>query len=447
MVLACLTLIMSCSDATNSTSEQHSAVSKQEKKSPKEAVDLVVDSIAFQNDFMGSIAVSRAGELIYSRAIGYADVATTKPSNQDTRYRIGSLSKTYTATLILKAVEDGALALEQTIEQFFPNLENAKHIRIVDLLQHHSGIPNFTQDKQFLTYHTEFKSKQEMLRIIQGYASNFTPNSKAEYSNSNYFLLALVLESVYSKSYEQILNEHIVQPLGLTATYVGKKVSISQNEAVSYRYTDNWQVTPETDMSLAFGAGSIVSTPNEVSVFMNALFNGQIVSKEYVKQMKTLKNQFGMGLKHYTLSGRDAYGHRGSIDGFKSSAVYFPDEQVTLVVTSNGSNDNMEGVFRGVVKAYFNDAPIAIAADELEKYVGVYTSQSDPSDKVVFTRQANVLIHIIGGEFQEQLIYKGQRQFLFEQMYAPAMLFIFSEDGSELELTQDAFTGTYIKDS
>ncbi len=447
MVLACLTLIMSCSDATNSTSEPYSAVSKQEKKSPQEAIDVVVDSFAQQNDFMGSIALTKAGELIYSRAIGYANVSTTKPSNQDTRYRIGSLSKTYTATLILKAVEDGALALEQTIERFFPKLENAERIRIIDLLQHHSGIPNFTQDKQFLTYHTEFKSKQEMLTMIQGYASNFPPDTRAEYSNSNYFLLALILESIYNKSYEQLLNEHIVQPLGLTATYVGKKVNISQNEAVSYRYIDNWQVTPETDMSLAFGAGSIVSTPNEVSVFMNALFNGRIVSNEYVKQMKTLKNQFGMALKHYTLSGRDAYGHRGSIDGFKSSAVYFPDEQVTLVVTSNGSNDNIEGLFRDVVKAYFDDAAIEISSAELQKYVGIYTSTSDPSDKVVFTRQADVLIHIIGGEFQEQLIYQGQRQFLFEQMYAPAMLFTFSEDGKALELVQDKFTGKFIKES
>ena len=145
--------------------------------------------VLFENDkFMGSIAVSKDGQLIYTKSVGYADQAQGLEATEKTKYRIGSITKSFTAVLIFKAHEQGLLDLEATIAQWFPEVPNAPEITVSHLLNHRSGIFNFTNDPDYLTWNTEAKSEEEMVALVVAGGSVFKPDSRAEYSNSNYVL-------------------------------------------------------------------------------------------------------------------------------------------------------------------------------------------------------------------------------------------------------------------
>lgn len=433
-------LLFSCSE--NKKSAQ---IPKQDSTAYKTKIDSLFETYEKNGDFMGSIALSHKGKIIYTNAIGFDAVETKKKSDSTTKYRIGSVSKTYTAVLIFKAIEENKITLEETIENYFPTVKNAAKITIAQLLQHRSGISNFTKDKNFFNFHTEYKSPKEMLALISSLGSDFEPNSTGAYSNSNYFLLSQILESVYNLSYQEILNSKICEPLHLTNTYNGTKVSIDANEANSYNYDTEWTKLSETDMSITLGAGSVVSTPSDVIKFMDALFNGKILSSESLEKMKTIQGTYGMGLMSYTIADRKGFGHRGTIDGYKATAIYFPEEKLGLVITSNGSRDNINEIYTEVLKLYLDDAPIEITEDEVKKYTGVYLDANDKNDSIVFIQNKNVLVLVIKNEFKEPLVYKGNNRFVFEQIYAESRSHTFSADGSEFTLEQGDYKGVYIK--
>ena len=166
----------------------------------KTKLDNYFNALEQNNKFMGSVAVSKKGEVIYRKSIGFADVENNVKANDNSKYRIGSISKTFTAVLILKAVEEKKLKLSQTIDKWFPSLKNVKKITIEHLLRHRSGIHNFTNDKDYLTWNTQPKTEEKMVEIIAKGGSDFKPNSKAEYSNSNFVLLTYILEKTYGNS-------------------------------------------------------------------------------------------------------------------------------------------------------------------------------------------------------------------------------------------------------
>jgi len=185
----------------------------------------------------------------------------------DTKYKIGSISKTFTTVLVFKAIDENKLKLTDNIDRYFPSIENAKKITIDNLLCHRSGIHNFTDLEDYLKWNTQKKSEKELLEIIAKGGSDFEPDTKAEYSNSNFVLLSFILQKIYKKDYAQLLNEMIIKPLHFKNTYFGKPINIKDNECFSYSFNGNWTKETETDMSIPLGAGAIVSTPSDLTKF------------------------------------------------------------------------------------------------------------------------------------------------------------------------------------
>ena len=181
-------------------------------------LDNYFDKLEENNKFMGSVAVAKNGEIIYTKAIGYADVENKVKATEKSKYRIGSASKSFTAVLVLKAVEEKKIDLDQTIDKWFPTIANSQKITVRHLLSHRSGIHDFTHDDDYLDWCTQPKTENEMLAIIEKGGSDFEPDSKSDYSNSNYVLLTYILEKTFSKPYSDLLQEYIVKPIGLTDT-------------------------------------------------------------------------------------------------------------------------------------------------------------------------------------------------------------------------------------
>ncbi len=381
------------------------------------------------NRHMISAAVWKDKKVIYTNQTGFSDVENKIKATKDTKYRIGSISKTFTATLILKAIEEGKINLNTKLKDYYPQIANASIISIDDMLSHKSGLFNFTSDSLYLTYYQTPTSKKEILKILSQYKPLFKPESKHSYSNTNYLLLSYVLEDLYHKPYKQILYEKIIKPLGLTHTYFGGKINPSQNEAFSYIQTGKeWVKLPETDTSIPMGAGGIVSTPSDLLLFADALFNQKLLKKESLKLMLSGDSTtYKKGLFVMPFNFKKGFGHTGGIDGFTSVFVYFPKDKIGAAITSNGSNMNNNEILILLLKAAFNEdfkipdfKTYPITKEELNKYIGVYSTKKLP---------LKISISTEGNSLKAQAT--GQSAFILEAK--TKTLFVFTPAGIELE--------------
>ena len=355
-------------------------------------LDSLLDRIAEADKAMFSLAIHENGKPIYTRAIGYADVESEMKANPNTMYRIGSISKSFTSTLILKLIEEGKLSLDTKLSKFYPELPNADQITIKNLLNHHSGLFNFTNDEDYISWMQKKKSKEELLRIIKLNGTEFEPNEKGEYSNTNYVILTWIAEDASGKSFSELLQQYIIQPLDLKRTKYQGKINVKNNEAYSYKLGNDWIKDTETDMSIPLGAGAIVSTPSDLNTFYTALFEGKILTEESLKKMKTIEDHYGLGLFKFPFYEKYSFGHTGSIDGFSSVASYFPEEHLAISITSNGSSISLNDVMLGALNIYFEkeyELPVYKKAIQVElailkQYEGTYESEDFPLDIKIF---------------------------------------------------------------
>ena len=384
----------------------------------KTKLDAYFDTLANNNKFMGSVAISKNDTLLYTKSVGYTDIETKLKPNENTKYRIGSITKTFTAALIFKAIEENKISLDQTLDKFFPEIINASKITISLMLYHRSGIHNFTNDSAYLTWNTKKKSEAEIVAIISKSGSDFAPDSTAQYSNSNFVLLSYILEKLYNTSYANLLKEKIIQPLKLKNTYFGGKIDLKKNECNSYTIADEWKKESETDMSVPMGAGGIVSTPTDLTVFLIALLNGKIVSMPNVEKMKTIKEGLGMGIFQVPFNGQKGYGHNGGIDGFSSAAYYFPTDKISYAMTSNGNNFNTNDIAIAALSAANNKnfeipsfTKFIVTSEELDKYLGVYACTLAPI-KITVTKKGSSLM--AQGTNQTAYVYESISKDIFK---------------------------------
>ena len=263
-----------------------------------EKLDSLFEILEIEEQAMGSISITKNGKIIYQKAIGFSSfsVSKTEAATAKTRYRIGSISKMFTATMIFQLLESKKIKLESTLDNYFPSIPNADKITISNLLNHRSGIHNFTNDEAYMDYNREFKTQDEMVAIIAEGGSDFDPDTKGAYSNANYVLLGYLIEMATDKSYAVNLEERIVSILKLKDTYVGGKIGKQEHEAHSFQFMTTWSQFSETDMSIPGGAGAVVSTPTDLALFIDALFAGKLIANKNLKQMKTMTDSYGMGM-------------------------------------------------------------------------------------------------------------------------------------------------------
>ncbi|MDD4847163.1 MAG: serine hydrolase [Bacteroidales bacterium] len=415
----------------------------------KTKLDNYFNALEENNKFMGSVAVSKNGDFIYTKSIGYADIESGIKASENSKYRIGSISKSFTTVLILQAVEEKVIDLNQTIDKWFPSIKNAETITVQHLLSHRSGIHNFTNNKDYLTWCTEPKSEKEMVAIIAKGGSDFMPDSKAEYSNSNFVLLTYILEKELKKSYSDLLQERIIKRIGLKNTDVFGKIDPKNNECRSYKFSETWQVEPETDYSIPLGAGAIISTPIDLTKFADALFAGKLLKEESLELMKTIKDRYGMGLVQLPFYDKIGYGHTGGIDGFSAVFSHFSDGDISYALTSNGTNYMNNNISIAILSAVYDkpyDIPdfsvYEVSSEDLDKYLGVYASEQLPLI-ITVTKDDKTLIAQATGQASFPLEATGKDKFQFDRAgivleFNPTMkTMILKQGGGEFVFTKE----------
>ncbi|MEL1243181.1 serine hydrolase domain-containing protein [Flavobacterium sp. DGU11] len=414
----------------------------------KTKLDQYFDALEANNKYMGSVVVSKDGKVIYSRSIGFADAEAGKKSTADSKFRIGSISKMFTASMVFKAIEEKKLSLDDKLDKFFPTVPNASKITIKNLLGHSSGINNFTNDADYTSWMTQAKTQAEMVAIIAKGKSAFEPGTSADYSNSNYVLLGFILEKVYKKPYKDLLAEKIAKPLGLKNTYYGGKINTANNEVYSYSYSGKWEKGPETDMSIPGGAGAVVSNPADLAKFIEGLFAGKIVSAASLEQMKTISQGYGLGMFRFPFGDKSSFGHSGGIDGFKSMLSLFPDDKITVAMTSNGSNINPNDIGITILSWVYNqpfDIPDFAGYNhtpaELDQYAGYYESADIPLP-ITITKEGTTLMAQAKGQSAFPLDATAKGTFKFEMA---GLEMEFNPDGKQMVLKQGGAVYRFTK--
>jgi D-alanyl-D-alanine carboxypeptidase len=370
----------------------------------KAKLDQLFDRLLEKNKGMGSLTLARDGNVLYTRSFGYSQINGTekKASTATTKYRIGSITKTFTAVMIFQLVEAGKLKLADTLDKFFPQIPNAARITIGQILAHRSGIHTPEADG---SWGKQPRTKDEVVaRIAQG-QPDFEPDARHRYSNAGYVLLGYIVETVGGKPYREALKERITSRIGLKDTYLGAgNTDPARNEALSYRYIGGWKEAAEVDFSVTGGAGSILSTPADMTKFIQALFDLKLVSENSLKQMTTMRDGEGMGMEPHSFAGKTGYGHTGGSGSSGAWLSYFPEEKLALAYTTNAKIYPVRNIVSGVFDIYWNrpfqipalDA-VAVSPEVLDRYVGVYTMPGTPA-KMTVTRDGATLYIRAGAE-------------------------------------------------
>lgn len=363
-----------------------------------------IDSLFVHHKVMGSFAFAENDRPTFVKVVGFADAEKNQKANVNTQYRIGSISKTFTAVLIMKAFEEKKISLDQKLSEFYPEIPNAEKISIENLLQHRTGIHNLTSEAEFWQYNTKPQTESSLISIIKKYKSDFEPGSKHEYSNSNYILLGFILEKIYKKPYAVLLKDKITKPLKLTLTEVGGKIDPSKDQAKAYQYINGkYVVSSETDMSIPIGAGNIISTPRDLLTFILGLENGKLVKKSSLEKMKTFVDDYGYGLVKVPFDKYSGFGHTGGIDNFSSALFYFPDLKIATAFSTNQSEmDTNEISIKMIETAMGKDFEMPnfktyeISENDLQKFTGTYSSKDVPLKISIFIEDKKLMAQATG---------------------------------------------------
>ena len=400
----------------------------------------LLTSFEKENKAMGAVSVFKDGKEVFFKSFGFADIKTKAKADKFTKYRIGSITKTFTATVILQQIDEEKLSLNTLLSAYFPQLPNAHKITIEDLLRHQSGLVNITQSKDIMSWVSKPQTRKQMLDRFIKNGTEFEPKANTKYSNTNFAILSYISEIIDKKSFPKILKDRIFKPLQLKRTEFGKKIKPNNNEALSYYFENNqWNfINFQTHMSAPMGAGAITATASEINTFYTSLFSKNLISKTSLKNLMTIEKGFGLGISQFKFKGLDIYGHDGGIDGFQSYALYIPKKKVTMTFTFNGLISLMMPTVISILDSYFkNDETlkrkqsIQLKSEELDVYLGIYSGKTFPV-KVTFTKKGNTLFAEATGQPIFELTAIKKDFFIYDAM---GIRFDFNPQNETLELT------------
>jgi len=344
------------------------------------------------DQFSGTVLIAKRGKIIFEKGYGLADREKGLPNGVATRYRIGSVTKPFTATLILLLQEKGRLSVNDPIGRYLPGYPKGDSVTIRHLLTHTSGIQSLTSMKQ---YHEKWMGEKTTLPQTISYFRDapytFAPGTRYAYSNSNYILLSYIAEKAGGKPFEDLLQQYILGPLRMQDS--GMDSNEGQGTAKGYEAVPGTDFAPAKfiDMSLMSGAGAMYSTVRDLYRFDRALYTKELLSAASKKEAFTpFKNNYGYGWEIDTVNGRVQLSHSGAINGFLANIVRYPAEDVCIVFLSNYFESKGAAISRALTAIAFEEAftmPrervfLQMDAGTLKGYTGTFVMENGPGLEV-----------------------------------------------------------------
>ena len=300
-----------------------------------------------------SIGIAKDDAILCSRGFGLANVEWNIPVDDEAVFRIGSITKEFTAVAILLLVDDGEIALDDPLNKFLPDYPRpGGDATIRQLLQHTSGIKDFTRLPKYRQERPIDALPQDVLARFQHLPLEFASGSKHDYCNSGFFLLALVVERASGKTFRQFVEGRLFAPLKLTQTYCDSNSRIVPHRAAGYtKWGGVLRNAPHISLKQTVGAGNLSSTVTDLLKWQRALVSNRLISQESLTQMLakgSLEDEttfnYGLGVRLQKLDGNDVIRHGGGISGFRSDVAHYPKSGYTIAVLANSENVNAAGI-------------------------------------------------------------------------------------------------------
>lgn len=292
-----------------------------------------------------SIAVIRDGKVEYAKGFGMADLENNVPATPNHVYRLGSITKQFTATIIMQLVQEGKLSLSDTLGKILPSSPEAwRKITIRQLLNHTSGIKNYTDIKGLFEGRAmKPTTPWEVALTVKNDPLDFPPSSKWNYSNTGYVLLGLVIEKLDNRSYAKSLQTRILNPLGMTSTYFRSEQAVVPNRAQGYSQAPKgFKHAPYLNMDWPYAAGSMESTVLDIAKWDAALYGNKILQQAWLQKMWTKEKlstgeelNYGFGWGMSEMNGSKVVSHGGGIHGFTTQFTRVIDKRISVIVLEN----------------------------------------------------------------------------------------------------------------
>jgi CubicO group peptidase (beta-lactamase class C family) len=384
----------------------------------RERLDQIANSYTLDSTFMGSVLVARGNEILLNKGYGEANVEQNIPNDPNTKFRIGSLTKQFTAALVLLLQQDGKLRLEDPVSEYLPDAPRSwGKITLTELLGHNSGIPEIQSDPSFRSWAMSPHTHAEKLAFFKDRPLNFEPGSRNEYSNSNYLVLGAVIEKVTGADFATLLHNRILKPLGMNDSGVDKDGLVLPKRAQGYNNNHGRLVPAASEsMSVPWSAGSMYSTANDLLRWERGLFGGKVLSAASLNEMTTpgrMSHGFGVGVT--TEVGMKVVDHNGAIEGFVAHLAYVPEPRIAVIVLSNVfggappamGNQLVEAMLGKTVVLARERKAVPISRDDLTKFEGTYPMSSGMA--FTFTVRGDSLELNAGGTIVP-LLYQGVKE-------------------------------------
>jgi CubicO group peptidase (beta-lactamase class C family) len=384
--------------------------------------------------FSGSILVAKDGAPVWRESFGAADREWDVANTADTKFRLGSITKQFTATAILQLVEQGKLSVDDPISKYYADAPPAwAKVTIKHLLTHTSGIPSYTGLPTFFATGSKLPLTPEgLIKLTRDLPLEFEPGTKYAYDNTGYVILGYVIEKVSGETYADYVAKHIFAPLGMKDTGYDVSGVILRHRASGYQGSkDGWRNADYLDMTLPYAAGSLYSTTGDLMIWDRALVDGKILTPASRQAMFTdYGHKYGFGWKVDTVSGHELIGHGGGINGFSTGIARYPKDGVVAIVLANynasPSNTIAENLAGLCLGTYQPPKAVALPAATLDRYVGAYVFS--PTYTLVITRKGDQLISQGTNESSVPLYASGPGTF-FAKTFSATISFTQTGDG------------------
>jgi CubicO group peptidase (beta-lactamase class C family) len=287
---------------------------------------------------MGTALVARGSQVLFSKGYGSANLEWNVPNSPDTKFRLGSVTKQFTAASILLLAERGKLSVDDPVKKHLPDAPAAwDKITITHLLTHTSGIPSFTSFPDYAKLEPFATTAEQLVARFRDKPLEFEPGEKWNYSNSGYVLLSYLIEKITGDQYEKFVRENIFAPMGMKDSGYDSNSAVIAHRASGYvAGTRGYENAGFVHMSVPQGAGALYSTTEDLLKWEQGLFGGKVLKAASLEKMTTpVKNNYAFGLQVDTAGGHKVIEHGGGIEGFVTELEYYPDDKLTVVVLEN----------------------------------------------------------------------------------------------------------------
>jgi len=375
-----------------------------------------------------AVIVVKDTKIIFRKGQGMANLEFGVPIEPIMVFRLGSITKQFTAVAILLLVEQGKLALDDSISKFLPDYPTHDHLITVEhLLTHTSGIKSYTNMPEWPPLWRKDFTVQELIDFFKYQPMEFAPGKRWAYNNSGYILLGAIIEHVSGRSYEQFIQQSIFEPLGMKQSYYDSPSRVIPGRVAGYdKSSEGFINAAYLSMTQPYAAGALASSVDDLVLWDSALYTEQLVKHETLQRAHTSHRLmdgsstaygYGWGISEY--AGHRLIEHGGGIHGFRTRAIRMPDDRVFVAVLSNnGGVDPEQLAFKiaalVIGQPYNEPMPIELGPEVLTLYEGIY--EINVSQKIHITREGNQLFSHYGESPREELVPLSPNEFFFKDM-------------------------------